>query len=50
LTGGLEIYKKNSADAEGPCDVIQIRNIALEKTGNRGMIFKYTQGHYNCCY
>jgi len=34
------------------CDVTchKIRNIALEKVCNRGMIFKDTQCHYNYCY
>jgi len=41
--------KKLCSYAEGPCDVPQIRNIALEKAFNSGIAFKDTQGHYNCC-
>jgi len=48
----MDPYKltKSSADAVGSRDAPQIRNIALEKACNREMIFKDTQGHYNCCY
>jgi len=38
---------RSSADAEGPRDAPQIQNIALEKTCNREMTFKDTQGDYN---
>ena len=31
---------RSSANAEGPRDAPQIRNIALEKACNRGMTFK----------
>ena len=41
---------RSSADAEGPRDAPQIRNIALAKACNRWMTFKDTQGHCNCCY
>jgi len=27
----------------------QIQNIALEKVCNKGMTFKDTEGHHNCC-
>jgi len=37
---------RNTTDAEGPHDVPQVRNIALEKACNRGMTFN-TQGHYS---
>jgi len=30
--------------------VPQIRNIVLEKTCNRGITTKTTQGHWNCSY
>jgi len=30
----------SSPDAEGPCDVPQIRNVSLEKACNMGMTFK----------
>jgi len=31
-------------------DALQLRNIALDTACNRGITFKDTQGHYNCCY
>ena len=36
---------RSSAEAEGPRDAPQIRNITLEKACNRGMTFKDTQDH-----
>jgi len=41
---------RSNADAEAPCDAPKIQNITPEKACNRGMTFKDTQCHYNCCY
>jgi len=41
---------RSSANADGPHDMPQIRNIALEKLCNRGMTLNDAQDHYNCCY
>jgi len=41
---------RSSADAEGLHDMPQIGNVVLGKVCNKGITFKDTQGHYNCCY
>jgi len=33
-----------------PLDTPKIRNIAFKKARNRGMTFKDTEDHCNCCY
>ena len=40
------VEETSSANAEGPRDAPQTRNIALGKVCHGGMTFKDTQGHY----
>jgi len=43
-------FNANFCRYKGPCNMPQIRNIALENACNKGMTFKDTQGYHNCCY
>jgi len=41
---------RSTADAEGLHDMPQIQKIAFEKTCNRKVTFKDTEGQHNFCY
>jgi len=41
---------RSSANVDGWRDASQIRTVTFERACNRGMTFKDTRSHHNCCY